>query len=555
MEPRPLRILRNFRRSRQIASVLLNHGFGDVAAQLGLRRYLQWGRKFLFWREQKPLPNYTRAQRIRMTLEDLGATFIKFGQVISTRPDLVPADVIGELSLLQENVPPFPWEQVEETLRNQLGRPSTELFQHIDHIPLAAGSLGQVHTAVHHNGSALAVKIRRPQVVRQVESDLALMEELALLLVRHLPETEVFDPVGLVQHFSRTIRREMNYSREGRTTNEFRRLFQRDATLYVPRVYDELTTDAVLTMEFIDGVHVNDLTALQKLGVLPSQLAANGARIYMKQAFELGIFHGDPHPGNIRVLPDGSIALLDYGMVGRLENEKREQLIDLLLAVSHRDVPAAVRLIVQVGQPWRPIDMPLLQADMRDFIETWYGIPLEQVRVGQMLTDFTVILSQHGIRCPADLMLLIRALVTLEGVGRDLDPRFNLADHLAPFVERLVRERYNPASIFQRLLHESGEVLGAVCDLPGAASRTLDKLSRNEIRFQFEHRGLEHLITEIDRSSNRIVIGLVMSALILASALIIRGGTHALGFSIPLFVLSSLLGAWLIYGIFRSGRL
>ncbi|MBT4865952.1 MAG: AarF/ABC1/UbiB kinase family protein, partial [Planctomycetaceae bacterium] len=274
----------------------MQHGFGDLVDRMGLRKYLQWGRRLFSRKRRVRREPIGRGERIRLSLESLGATFIKFGQVASTRPDLVPPDVIVELEKLQESVPPFPSDKAIALLTQELGAPPTELFAEFDVEPLAAGSLGQVHRAKHHDGTHLAVKIRRPNVVRDVERDLSLMMEMAILVERHIPEAEVFDPVGLVAHFSRTIRREMNFFREGRSTDEFARLFRNDATLTVPKIFWDLTTEGVLTMEFIEAIRVSDIDALKEAGISTEQVAANGARIFMKQAFELGLFHGDPHP-------------------------------------------------------------------------------------------------------------------------------------------------------------------------------------------------------------------------------------------------------------------
>ncbi len=555
MDTHPLRFIRNLGRSREIATVLLNHGFGDLVERLHLRRYLQWGKRVLLRKPAEPEPRLTMAVRIRMAFESLGATFIKFGQVISTRPDLVPADVLEELAKLQENVPPFSGDEAVHQVESELGAPVEELFADFDTVPVAAGSLGQVHRARHHDGTPLAVKIRRPNVIREVERDLSLLEELALLLDRYIPEAEIFDPVGLVNHFARTIRREMNYTRESRTIIEFAKLFRHDATLYVPKVYEQLTTDAVLTMEFVEGCHIDDLERIDALGVSRHDIAANGARIFMKQAFEIGLFHGDPHPGNIRILDDGSYCLLDYGMVGLLDEEKREALVDLFLSISHRDVKAAVQIVQSIGKPSKPIDNALLRADVRDFVENYYGLPLDRLNVGNMLNDFINILTTHAIRCPSDLMLLIRAIVTLEGVGRSLDPEFNLAEILRPYIENVVRERYHPKNIATRLATELRTFGQVAHDLPLQVGRILEKVSKDDLRIQLEHRRLDKLITELDRSSNRIVISMVISALVVASALIIRTRADSLWITLPVFILSMLLGIWLIFGIFRSGRL
>jgi ubiquinone biosynthesis protein len=276
----------------------------------------------------------------------------------------------------------------------------------------------------------------------------------------------------------------------------------------------------------------------------PAQIAANGARIYMKQAFEFGVFHGDPHPGNIRIRNDGTICLLDYGMIGLLNEQIREQLIDLLVAISQQDADAAVKLVLGIGETYRETDGPLLQVDMRDFIANYYGVPLEKMNVGRMLSDFVAIMANHGIRCPGSLMLLIRALVTLEGVGRQLDPDFNLATHLQPFVERLVRQRFQPSHMAGRMWDESRRMMELLHEMPIYLNRTMKKFSENDLRIQLEHRNLDHFILEMERSSNRLAVGLVVSALIVASALILAGN-----------VISSFLAIWLIFGIFRSGRL
>jgi ubiquinone biosynthesis protein len=550
----PFRFLRNLARSREIVGVLLRYGFDDLIERIGLRRYLRWGKR-LFFRPSPESELLGTPQRIRRALEDLGPTFVKFAQVLSTRPDLVPADVIEELSRLQERVPPFPGEVAMKLIESELKRPIPQLYAEFDPVPMAAGSLGQVHRARHFDGTPLAIKVRRPDAERSVERDLSLMLEIATLIEKQIPESNVFDPVGLVQHFARTIRREINFLREARTIDQFRRMHRDDTTLYVPRVYEEMCSPAVITMEFIEGTKPSDLEKIREQGIDPAQIAATGARLFLKQAFELGMFHGDPHPGNIRVLRSGGIALLDYGMIGFLDEDKRELLVDLIVAVSQSNAAQAVRVVQSLGQPSRPLDQALLRLDVQDFIETNYGIPLEQLRVGRMLQDFVNIISAHGLRCPAELLLLIRAVVTLEGVGRTLDPKFNLAGELAPFVESQVKRRYDPRRMANRIVDDLKMLAGTLHGMPVSLARTLDKLSRDDLRIQLEHRSLDQMISEFDRSSNRIVVALIMSALVVSSSLIIRSTGAAGWVTIPVFTLSGFLGIWVIYGVLRSGRL
>jgi len=555
LDRHPFRLIRNLGRSREIMVVLLNHGFGDVADRIGLSTY--WRRCKRWW-SRGPIddtPKLRAVERVRLALEALGPTYIKFGQVMSTRPDLIPPAMLAELRRLQEHVPPFPPEEAIATIERELCGRIDELFLAFERKPMAAGSLAQVHKALHLDGTPVAIKIRRPNAVRNIERDLSLMQELAGLIERHIPEAKVFDPIGLVNYFARTIRRELNFAREGRTMDDFRRMFKKDATLAIPQVYWDRTTEAVLTMDFVDGYRINDYLALANPPCPPAQIAANGARIFMKMAIELGIFHGDPHPGNMRIQYDGTICLLDYGMVGLMEDSTREMLVDLLQAVNRRDVESLVRIVLALGEPFREVDEALLRVDLQDFLANYYGLELERLHVSQMLTDFVGILSSHGLRCPASVMLLVRVLVTLDGVGRQLDPAFNLATELQPFIERLVRDRYQPKRMAARLVNDSQKLFRIAHELPEQISQTLKKLNNESLQVNLDHRGLDYFMLEVERSSNRLVVGLVVAALIVASALIIPRGTGSFWVSMPMYLLSSLLGLWLIYGIFRSGRL
>lgn len=555
LDPNPLRLLRNLRRSREIVTVLVNYGFDDLVDQLGLRRYLRFGRRLLFWKRSEPEIKLTRAKRIRLALESLGVTFIKFGQVVSTRPDLVPRDVINELSKLQERVPSFPSDIAVRIVERELDAPIDTLFAEFDTKPMAAGSLGQVHKARLHDGTRVVLKIKRPDIDRVIQQDLSLMLELATMIERHFPDADVFDPVGLVNQFSRTIHRELQFTREARSTDEFFRLFQDDATLYVPKIFWDLTSGDVITMEFIDGYRIDDEEELKNLPISAYDVAANGARIFMKMTFEFGIFHADPHPGNFRVLPDGSLCLIDYGMIGILEEERRDLLVDLLLNVAKKDTAKLVDVVLRIGKAKRHVDHQLLRADLRDFIGNYYGIPLDQISVGKMLTDFINILAIHRIRCPVDIMLLIRAMITLEGVATKIAPDLNIAQEMEPYIYKVSSERYHPRAIASRIWSEACDLSKVLHDLPEQVGRTLGKLSDDELQIHLEHKGFDHLTTEMDRSGNRLAIGMVMSALILASAITLSSDTKLVYISIPIFMMSSLLGIWLIYGVFRSGRL
>ena len=563
MAPRPVRILLNLNRGREIVQVLVRHGFGDAVRRLHLRRYLNVGRRIFFWRKDpEPGPEKTTAERLRLALEDLGPTFVKFGQVASTRPDVLPSGLIRELVKLRETVPPFPPAESVAAVEAALGKPVAEAFREFDPVPVAAGSLGQVHRAVGKDGSQLAVKVRRPGAKAETERDVSLMFDLASLVERRLPELRVFDPTGLVRHFARTIKREVDFTREAASAGEVARLFGPDhPDLVVPAVREDLTTEAVLTTEWLDGLPADDPHAIRAAGLDPAVIAAKGARVFLRQVFDHGLFHGDPHPGNVRVMPPterhprGRIGLLDFGMVGVLDEEVRDRLVDLLAAVARQDVAAVSRHLQVVGTPMAELDESALRADVREFLATHYNVPLARLRVAAVLGDFLSLLSRHRVRLPGDLMLLVRAAVSVEGTGRRLDPEFNLAAQLAPFARKLVRDRLDPKRLAKRFAGEAHELAGLAAAVPHQLGRTLDKLSRDELRVQLDVAGLDTLVQEVDRVGNRIAISLAMSALILASALLIRSVPESFWFAVPIFLLSSLLGLWLVYGVFRSGSL
>ncbi|HBN75554.1 MAG TPA: ubiquinone biosynthesis protein [Planctomycetaceae bacterium] len=555
MDTHPLRFLKNLRRTGEIAAILINHGFGDVVERIGLNKYLNWGRRKLLKKSEEETRTLTRGERVRLTFETLGPTFIKFGQVLSTRPDLIPQDIVDELALLQERVPPFDSQVAIQTVEKALGQTIGDSFGSFESEPLATGSLGQVHCARLPDGSEVIVKIRRPRVVRDVERDLSLIHELAALIKKHVPEAEVFDPDGLVRNFERTIRRELNYLREARSIEDFDRMFDGDASLYVPQVYPNYCRENVLVMERIRGYRVDQISDVPCLWEKRRQIANNGARLFLKSAFENGMFHGDPHPGNFRILDDGSICLLDFGMIGVLDEQMRESLVDLFIATARKDSRRCLRIMLQLCETMNDIDERHFCADYREFIDKYYGLPLDRLDIAKMLRDFVSILSTHRLRCPGDLMLLIRAIIHLDAVGRKINPEFTLVEVVVPHFKKILRDRYRPDHLWERV-REEAQILGrAAHEIPLEIATALKKYNREDSSFKVKVTGMDYMVNELDRSSNRIVVGLIVASSILASSLLVRSDAATDWFSVPIYIMSSFLGIWLIYGIFRSGRL
>lgn len=555
------RNIRSLRRYRQVLGVLVKYGFGQILDQLPLGHLLERGRQLLSRRpSRRTLEQLTPAVRLRMAMEELGPTFVKLGQLLSTRPDLIPQEYVAEFSKLQDRVPPFPLSEVELQIERQLGSPVGALFLHFDAAPLAAASMAQVHRAVLKSGAEVVVKVRRPGIEQVIATDLDILMGLAVLAERHLPSWHPFDPVGLVKAFRRTLNREMDFSREGHTIERFAANFRDDPTVHVPRLYRELCGETVLTMEFIDGIKVNEFDRLRIAGYDLQAIARHGADALLTQVLVHGLFHGDPHPGNLYILPDNVICFLDYGMVGRLDRDMMYQLVDLLGGILQRDVEKVTQLLLYSGELEDELVLTELKKAVHDFIDDYYELPLQEIHTGQLLVDFIDLLAQFRIKFPPDLLLLARALITMEGIGRQLDPQFNMVQHLKPFLERLARERLAPGNLGRELLRVLQGYGGLLRSLPQELRELLNRLRHNKIKIDLEHRGLDHLITDLDKSSNRLSFSMLISALIIGSSLVMLTDKGPLLFGFPVmgligYSVAGLLGLWLAIAILRSGRL
>jgi ubiquinone biosynthesis protein len=554
------RNLRTIRRYRTILGVLIKYGFGQFVEQLNINYYLEVGKRLVTRRAEQDLQRLSPQQRLRMAMEELGPTFIKLGQLLSTRPDVLPRPYIDEFSKLQDEVPALPVDEIKRQILRQLGCPVEEVCLEFTAQPIAAASIAQVHRGRLQGGEEVVFKVRRPGITRMVETDIDIMMGLAHLVEQHVPAVAIYDPVGLVKEFRRTIRREMDFNREGHTIERFAANFTGDPTVYVPKVYWEHSGETVLTLEYVPGIKITEFQELRSRGFDLKELARRGAKAFLKQVLDHGVFHGDPHPGNIFVLPDHVICMLDYGMVGRLSPELKQQLIDLLEALLHRDVERIIAQLLYSGELTDEADLKNLRRDLHEFIEDYYDILLQDLRVGRLLTDFIEILTQHRIRFPADFMLLAKALIAMEGLGRQLDPEFNMIDYMRPYIEQLVRERFSAGSISREVLRVAHSYGSLARNLPRDIKEFINRLNRNQFKIDLEHRGLERLVTDLDRSSNRISFAVVIGALIVGSSLIMQTNKGPLMFGFPIlgflgYSIAGFLGLWLAVGILRSGRL
>jgi ubiquinone biosynthesis protein len=551
--------VRSIRRARQIIGVLFSYGFETLVEHLNLTPLVRRGRS-LFRRREPRVINLSPAARMRLALEELGPTFIKLGQLLSTRSDILPLNYVEEFTKLQDRVPNFSFQDVQVQIRTELGRDVEELFSWISEEPIAAASIAQVHRATLPNGEEVVVKVRRPGIVETVEADIDVLTGLAILIERHFPAEGTFNAVELVREFSRSIRREMDLAREGHTIERFASNFADDETLRFPRVHWSRSTHGVLTMEYIDGIKVSDVPALERAGMDTCLIARRGANAFLRQVIEHGFFHGDPHPGNVFVLPGNIICLLDFGMIGRLDPSSREFLVEFLQSIIGRDPDRIISLLVYSGDMPDIPDIGALKRDLSYFIENFYEMPSTDLRVGRVLMELIEVMASHRIHFRPDFMLLAKALLTFEGMGSALDPEFDMLALLHPFVTRASVRKYSPAHISKEITSQLGSYINLMRNLPNDVKEILNRLNRNKFKIDLEHRGLDHFIRELDKSSNRLSYSLIISALIVGSSLIMQTnkGPHLFGFPALAFlgyIFAGFMGIWLVIGIFRSGRL
>lgn len=554
------RTYRNIKRYRKILTILLRYGFDDVLDRLKIDYYIQLGKKIIPKFKAQELETITTAQRLRLALEELGPTFIKLGQMLSVRPDLVPASFINEFQKLQDEVPPFSAAQAKEAIETQLGHSVEQLFSSFDEAPLAAASIAQVHRAVTKDNEQVVIKIQRPNIQSVIETDLNILFDLAGLIKRHIPESELYNPTGIVQEFAKTIRGELDFIREGRNIDRFRRNFEDDNTVFVTKVYWELTTERVLTMEFIDGIKISELDKLEKAGLDRKIIAYNGAQSILKQVFDHGFFHADPHPGNIFVLPNNVIAPLDYGMMGSLDEELMETVGNLLTAIVNKDVNKIIRAFTDIGIIENTLDVRGLKLDLTDFLDRYYQVPFSQLDIGKILSELTEIIRKHRIKLPSDLTLMGKTLVTEEGVGRILDPDFDIITMAKPYVEKLMVRKLDPRRHLKEFAATLDDISRLFKILPSEFRAIITKIKKGELNIKIEHHGLDHLILELDKASNRLSFSMIISALIIGSSLIVRLDKGPQVFGFPVFgilgyLIAAVLGLWLVIAIIRSGKL
>ena len=543
----------SLRRFSQIGRVLVRHGFGFVFDVRRDRREKKGLQEFL-------APNF--GVRLRRTLDDLGPTFVKFGQLLSTRSDILPEGVLSELQKLQDTVRPMPAGAAQAIVERELGAPVDEVFERFDPDPLGSASIGQVHRAVLRSGEVVAVKVQRPEAPGRVESDLELMREFALLLDRRFARRIFVDVRGLVAEFETVIRRELDYTAEAANARRFAANFA-ETPVVIPRIHLEYSTPFVLTLQYIEGTRFRDIRPLLLAPSERRRVASMGADAIFKMAFEDGFFHGDPHPGNLILTPQGDLALLDFGMVGYMSRGDIEALSRLFIAVVQRDAAAALRGLESLGVRYSTEVRGDLVRDLREFLNKYSGLSVGEVTLGQALSELIALARNYRLRVPPVFPLLTKALVTAEGLARAIDPTINVYEVARPYARRLLLERYEPEGVLEGVRERALEYARYVEDYPEQLRQLLSEVADGELEVQLRHGGLDELVGEVDVLANRLVFALVSGALLLGSCMLgafAHGGPTVPYLGVPVvsfvgFTLSLIMGSILLIIIFRSRSL
>jgi ubiquinone biosynthesis protein len=555
---------RSISRLSEIAQVMVRHGFGYFLEAHKLSDLLP-GRS-----AEDRLANVAaehgaasaRGQHLREVLDELGPTFVKFGQLLSTRPDVVPPDIVIALRALQDDVRPFPFEQAEQVIEEELGNTLERLFLDFEPTPVAAASIGQVHRATLPNGRHVAVKIQRPGAPRQIEADLGLLYQAARLVRERVRALDFVDTRQVVDEFARSIRKELDYRQEGRNAQNFRRHFAGDPHVRVPRVYWQYTRPRVLTLEWIDGIQLADLDLVSTRLEQRRELATRITEAWMAMIFRHGFFHGDPHPANILVPREaGTIGLVDFGAVGTLTDDDMSKLTGLFIDASNENIELIPRRLADLGVRYPRDREGEFLAEIRELYYRYYGSTLSEVDPIQIIREGFQLIYSMNLHLPARFLLLDRAIATLGSVTTELYPDFNVFEIARPYARDLMIERFRPDRVARRARREAFRYAQVLAEAPHQFHDFMEEIRDGQIEVGFVHKGLEEFMQKLDVAFNRLVIALIVVGGLIGSSLIgifARHGPQLLGvnvLSVIGFALSSVLGLWLLWGVVRSGRL
>ncbi len=556
-----LSAMRDLPRLHEISSVLIRHGLGDSVRRLGLAGLFERAGQMLHFADAAEAVRLEPAQRMRIALEELGPTFVKLGQLMATRLDLFPPDWITELEKLHSEVSAVAIEDLLPELERALGGSPFAVFRELDRQPCGSASIAQVHRAKLQDGTPVILKIRRPGIRPKIEADLRILLKLAELVEAEMPEARRYQPTLFAAQFSRSLERELDLALEARHIERFAKNFADDPVVVIPKVYAQWSSETLNVQQHIDGIPATDLAAVDAAGLDRKLLAARGVDAFLKMILIDGFFHADPHPGNVFYLPGNRVAIVDCGMVGRLSPQRRNQVVDLLTGLARLDEEPMVEVLLDwAGEP--AVDEDKLAADVGELVFEFDGVPLKDIRIAALLRRFAGIVREHSIVLPPDLGLLFKALISLEGLGRQYDPEFRIVEHLKAPLRQALLERYRPAAVLQRGRAGLAGIVNLIGSVPRDIARLLRDARRGKVRIDLDLKRLDHFGLRLDRTIDRATMGIMTASLVIGSAIVMTVPGGPTLFGVPLLPLLGLLGyvvaffnsLWIILGIWRSGK-
>lgn len=559
----------NLRRMRQILLTLVRHGFGHIVAQSGLDALMGASAKVksVALAAGEDAHKLNAAERLAKGLEELGATFIKFGQVLATRPDILPSSYITAFTRLQDNVEPLPYTDIATVLEASLGRSVAEIFANFDETPLASGSIGQVHFATLHSGEPVVVKVKRPGTDARISEDLALLRYLAGIAQKHIPELRMTNPVMIIDEFARCMEREIDFVSEGAFTEKFATQFKEDRRICVPRVFWDYVTRDTLVIERMPGRSLSTENCLEDVD--RHGLARTLSDCFLHQYFTNGFFHADPHPGNLFVLPGGRLGIIDFGQTGQISNEMRRQFVVMLLALARGDVDVIVDICAMIGVATEDSTLREFRGEFSSFLMRFYGLPMDRLDMGTAINEGIAVARRNGLILPRDFVLLTKSFVTVQGVLRKVDPEFRFDEALRPFLKGVLKESFDLKDAGWSAGFYIYRLLALLKRAPEDVRDIMSKLRAGKTRIIFHHEGLEEVSDQLERASNRITLGLLISAILLGSSIVLAsGGEMVQKIDMPFiegvpisamvagtgYLLAMGLGFWLALGILRRKR-
>ena len=549
------------KRYREIVDVMIRHGFGYLVDRFGLRPFRSLREKLFGPRPLKEqLLILSEAERLRHALEELGPTFIKFGQILSTRHDLIPSEYIQELSKLQDRVIPYEYAEAKKVIEKEFGKNIEEVYQSFNPKQIAAASIGQVYRATLAGGEEVAVKVMRPGVEEIIETDLAILMSLARFAEKHIKESKFFNPVGFVDEFSRIIRHEIDYAHEAKNAERFYVNFAGSADVKIPKMYWKYTTKHVLTQEYSEGIKISDIAQIEALGMDKKKISINLANAYLKMVFEDGFYHADPHPGNILVSREGNIIFLDFGMAGHIDPVLHENLANLMIAIRRNDIDFLIDALAEIGLiSDAGSESPMLKIKLEELLNKYYTLSTKFIDPTAFLRDLIDVFAKSRGKIPTNVMLLSKTLMIRDEISRKLDPEHNFAELTEPYVKKMMEERTKASYIMKEAAKTIWDFAHLVKAFPKRVNHILTKAEKGTLKLELEHQGLENFIEELDIASNRLSFSMIIAALIVGSSLIIQTGMSPSLFGVPLlgiigFLLTGFLGIGLLISILRSGK-